>query len=182
MHRTTLTATLAGLAATAALALTGCSSSAPEPAGSSAPATASETPSPVVMTSFPDLPAPTGEPDLPGLADAAPTGTGTVGHVPGPFDDRFRLGKVTFDGERVTGSLDITSDVSDLLELQVLAGFYDAGGRLLGTARFTHHLDESTHHDDGPPSEHETFTIKVPRKLAGKAVRASVGVPVLVNE
>lgn len=180
MHRTA--SVLAGLATTAALALTGCSSSSPEPAGSSAPATASETPSPVVMTSFPDLPAPSGEPDLPGLASAAPDSPRTVGRIPGPFDDRFAYGKVTFDGQRVVGSLDITSDVSDLLELQVLAGFYDASGTLLGTARFTHHLDESTHHDDGPPSEHETFTIKVPRKLAGTAVSAAVGVPVLVNE
>lgn len=180
MHRTALT--LAGLATTAALALSGCSSAEPEPAGSSAPAPASDVPSPVVMTEFPDLAAPTGEPVLDGIEKAAPGRPGTVGRIPGPFDDRFSYGKVTFDGRQVTGSLDITSDVSDLLELQVLAGFYDASGTLLGTARFTHHLDESAHHDEGPPSEHETFTIKVPRKLAGKAASAAVGVPVLVNE
>lgn len=181
--RTTLAATT--LAAVAALALAGCSSSSSssEPDGASAPATVSDSPSPVVMTTFPDLDAPTGEPELPGTADAAPDSPGTVGRIPGPFDDRFDYGRLTFDGQRVVGSLDITSDVSDLLELQVLAGFYDASGTLLGTARFTHHLDEgSGHQHEGPPSEHETFTIKVPRKLAGNAVSAAVGVPVLVNE
>ncbi|WP_344114135.1 hypothetical protein, partial [Nocardioides humi] len=140
------------------------------------------TPSPVMVTSFPDLPAPTGEPDLPGIATAAPGAPGAVGRIPGPFDDRFRLGEVTFDGEHVVGSIEITSDVSDLLELQVLAGFYDASGTLIGRGRFTHHLDEGAHHEEGPPSEHETFTIAVPRKLRGTAVTAAVGVPVLVNE
>lgn len=178
MHRTALT--LAGLAATAALALTGCSSSSSGPAGSPAPAP--DAPSPVVMTSFPDLPAPTGEPVLDGIASAAPADPGTVGRIPGPFDDRFSYGALRFDGHRVTGTLDITSDVSDLLELQVLAGFYDAAGTLLGTARFTHHLGEDGHHHDGPPSEHEEFTVRVPRALTGKAVSAAVGVPVLVNE
>ncbi|MBM7519706.1 hypothetical protein [Nocardioides nitrophenolicus] len=168
----------------AALALAGCGgagngggSAASDP--SSEPSTA---PSPVMVTSFPDLPAPTGEPDLPGITSAAPATSGTVGHIPGPFDDRFRLGELSFDGHQVTGSLDITSDVSDLLELQVLAGFYDASGALIGRARFTHHLDEETHHEDGPPSEYEAFRIVVPKRLRGQAVSAAVGVPVLVNE
>lgn len=89
---------------------------------------------------------------------------------------------MSFDGQRVVGALEVTSDVSDLLELQVLAGFYDASGTLIGRGRFTHHLDEETHHDDGPPSEHESFTIAVPMRLRGQAVSAAVGVPVLVNE
>jgi hypothetical protein len=164
----------------AALALAGCGG-AGNGGGSAAPQPTSA-PSPVMVTSFPDLPAPTGEPDLPGIATAAPASAGTVGHIPGPFDDRFQLGELTFDGRRVAGSLDVTSDVSDLLELQVLAGFYDASGELIGRGRFTHHLDEETHHEDGPPSEHEAFTIAVPRRLRGLAVSAAVGVPVLVNE
>jgi hypothetical protein len=164
----------------AALALAGCGG-AGNGGGSAAPDPTSA-PSPVMVTSFPDLPVPTGEPDLPGIASAAPASSGTVGHIPGPFDDRFRLDGLSFDGRRVAGSLDVTSDVSDLLELQVLAGFYDASGALIGRGRFTHHLDEETHHEDGPPSEHEAFTIAVPRRLRGQAVSAAVGVPVLVNE
>ncbi|GAA3533265.1 hypothetical protein [Nocardioides daeguensis] len=164
----------------AALALAGCGGAGNGgPAASSTPST---TPSPVMVTSFPDLPAPTGEPDLPGIATAAPASAGSVGRIPGPFDDRVSLGPLSFDGQRVVGSLDVTSDVSDLLELQVLAGFYDASGTLVGRGRFTHHLDEDTHHDDGPPSQHEAFTIAVPKKLRGQAVSAAVGVPVLVNE
>jgi hypothetical protein len=162
----------------AALALSACSTAAPEGGGAAAPGAS---PSPVVTTSFPDLPAPTGDPELPGLATAAPA-AGTVGRVPGPFDDRFRLAGLRFDGRAVSGGLDVTSDVSDLLELQVLAGFYDARGRLIGQGRFTHHLDEDTHQDSGPPSEHERFSITVPARLRGKAVAAAVGVPVLVNE
>ncbi|GAA3668219.1 hypothetical protein GCM10022237_30160 [Nocardioides ginsengisoli] len=165
--------------ALAALALSACSTAAPEGGGAAAPG--ASTPSPVVMTSFPDLPTPTGDPELPGIATSAPA-AGAVGHIPGPFDDRFALARLRFDGSQVTGALDITSDVSDLLELQVLAGFYDAKGRLIGQNRFTHHLDEDTHHDSGPPSEHERFTIAVPAGLRGKAVSAAVGVPVLVNE
>ena len=165
--------------ALAALALSACSTATPEGGGAAAPG--ASTPVPVVVTSFPDLPTPTGDPDLPGIADAAPA-AGTVGHIAGPFDDRFALARLRFDGRQVTGALDITSDVSDLLELQILAGFYDAEGRLIGQSRFTHHLDEDTHHDSGPPSEHEVFTIAVPARLRGKAVSAAVGVPVLVNE
>lgn len=164
----------------AALALAGCGGAGN--GGSAASSTPSTTPSPVMVTSFPDLPAATGEPDLPGIATAAPASADTVGHIPGPFDDRFRLGEVSFDGQRVVGALEVTSDVSDLLELQVLAGFYDASGTLIGRGRFTHHLDEETDHDDGPPSEHESFTIAVPKRLRGQAVSAAVGVPVLVNE
>lgn len=166
----------------AALALAGCGGAGNGGSAASSTPTPSTSPSPVMVTSFPDLPAPTGEPDLPGIAAAAPASAGSVGHIPGPFDDRVQLGPLTFDGQRVVGSLDVTSDVSDLLELQVLAGFYDASGTLIGRGRFTHHLDEETHHDDGPPSEHEAFTIAVPKKLHGQAVSAAVGVPVLVNE
>lgn len=165
----------------AALALAGCGG-AGNGGGSAASDRSTTTPSPVVVTSFPDLPAPTGEPDLSGIATAAPATAGAVGRIPGPFDDRFRFGEIAFDGERVVGSLDVTTDVSDLLELQVLAGFYDASGTLLGRNRFTYHLDEGAHHDEGPPSEHEEFTIVVPRRLRGQAVSAAIGVPVLVNE
>jgi hypothetical protein len=137
--------------------------------------------SPTVQTSFPGLPAPTGEPELAGIVSAAPA-TGTVAWVDGPFDDRFTTSGLSFDGSAVSGSLLITSDVSDILELQVLAGFYDADGHYLGEARFTHHLDEGTHADSGPPSESAAFRIRVPRKFAKRAESAAVGVPVLVNE
>jgi hypothetical protein len=163
----------AALASSLLLGATACGGPAAPSADPSAP--------PTVQTSFPGLAAPTGEPELDGLRSASPA-AGTVSWVDGPFDDRFTTHGLRFDGSAVTGSVRITSDVSDILELQVLAGFFDADGHYLGEARFTHHLDESTHADSGPPDETEAFTIPVPKKYAGRATAAAVGVPVLVNE
>lgn len=145
-------------------------------AGGGDPATAAR-------TTFPDLEPATEEPTLPSLATARPA-AGTVVEVAGPFDDRFHFRRLRFDGETVRGTTTITSDVSDILELEVLAGFYDADGKLLGTAREVYHLDESqpeTEHQ-GAPEEARTFAIAVPAELRGDAVAAAVGVPVLVNE
>jgi hypothetical protein len=132
-------------------------------------------------TSFPGLEAANGEPDLPGLHTARPA-RGQVLPVQGPFDDRLVLENLAFDGTAATGAVKVTSDVSDLLELQVLAGFYDDQGTLLGTASFIHHLGSEGHNHTGPPEEREEFSIPVPADLQARAVSASVGVPVLVNE
>ena len=132
-------------------------------------------------TSFPGLTAAEGEPDLAGLQTTRPS-RGQVLQVQGPFDDRLVFEGLAFDGQATTGAVRITSDVSDLLELQVLAGFYDDHGTLLGTARFEHHLGSNGHNHSGPPEEREEFSIAVPAELKAKAVSAAVGVPVLVNE
>lgn len=140
-------------------------------------------PAAVVQTSLPGLTPATGEPRLEGIADAAPA-AGEVGTVPGPFDDRYSLQHLRLDGATVTGAVHITSDVSDVLELQVLAGFYDARGNLLGTGRATYHLDEAAAdvEHEGTPSELEDFRIVAPSRLASRVASAAVGVPVLVNE
>lgn len=134
-------------------------------------------------TTFPGLVAASGEPELPSLTTLHPE-AGTAVPAAGPFDDRFELSRLRFDGRAVTGTATITSDVSDLLEFEALAGFYDRDGALLGTARDSYHLDESTLDPDheGPPEESRSFTIAVPATLQGQAVSAAVGVPVLVNE
>lgn len=132
-------------------------------------------------TSFPGLAAAEGEPDLAGLQTRRPS-PGQVLQVQGPFDDRLAFEGLALDGQAVTGAVRITSDVSDLLELQVLAGFYDDHGTLLGTARFEHHLGSEGHNHSGPPEEREEFSIPVPAEFKGTAVSAAVGVPVLVNE
>lgn len=146
------------------------------------PSAAASAPDPATAarTSFPGLKAATGEPQLAGIRSAHPR-PGTVGTVPGPFDDRFDLGALRVRDGVVVGSLHITSDVSDVLELQVLAGFYDARGHFLGTGRFVHHLTEEKQHD-GPPSEEERFTITAPERFRDRASAAVIGVPVLVNE
>jgi hypothetical protein len=169
----------AGLLAST-VALAGCSA-ADGPPGPANPATERVHRPAVVETSFPGLEPATGEPDLAGLHTASPS-PGEVLQVVGPFDDRLVLQNPAFDGTAVTGSLRITSDVSDLLELQVLAGFHDDHGTLLGTARFTSHLGDDAHSDAGPPDEQEVFKIPVPPELQGSVASATIGVPVLVNE
>ncbi|MGW5240312.1 hypothetical protein ACWEOW_15385 [Monashia sp. NPDC004114] len=148
------------------------------------PSEPSASPSPAAArVSLPGNVPATGEPDLPSLSTLHPR-PGTAVQASGPFDDRFTLTALRFDGEAVHASATITSDVSDVLEFAALAGFYDARGALIGTGRFDYHLDEAQpgHEAAGPPSELQTVRIAVPKELRGKAVSAAVGVPVLVNE
>jgi len=153
---------------------------------STAPAGTADQPSPAeaARTSFPGLQPAAAEPTIPGLDRISPAPDSVV-QAPGPFDDRFQLEGLALDADGVHGAVLVVSDVSDLLELEVLAGFYDADGRLLGTGRFVHHLDESTAdhaHETATPNEREEFVIPVPADLQGAVVSAAVGVPVLVNE
>lgn len=143
--------------------------------------TAEAVPMAAARTAFPDLVPASGEPDLAGLHTARPP-KGQLVQVPGSFDDRFVLENLAFNGKAATGAVTVTSDVSDVLELQVLAGFYDAKGSLLGIARFVHHAGSEGHNHTGPPEEREAFNIPVPAEFQGKAVSAAVGIPVLVNE
>ncbi|WP_369373770.1 hypothetical protein AB1046_07120 [Promicromonospora sp. Populi] len=150
--------------------------------GAGSEAEALPDPASAPRTEFPGLTAATGDPDLPGLATAHPE-PGSVGVVAGPFDDRFELsGLGLADDGTVTGTVTITSDVSTLIELEVLAGFYDADGELLGTGRFVHHEAEGAHSHEGPPTPEEEFEIAVPDDIEGTVAAAAVGVPVLVNE
>lgn len=118
-------------------------------------------------------------PVLPGFETAAPP-RGEVAQVPGPFDDRFVFGELRFSRGVASGEVTITSDVSELIDLEVVAGFYDADGVLLGTSSFVHHGEAHAH--SGPPELTEEFEIRAPASIADRAVSASVGVPVLVNE
>jgi len=140
-------------------------------------------PATAARTSFPDLPAASGEPTLPSLSTVKPA-RGKVVQAEGPFDDRFQLDGLRFDGSEVTGTATITSDVSEILEFEALAGFYDQAGELRGTGRYVHHLEGDHGHEEegGTPDETQDFTIAVPANLKGVAVSAAVGVPVLVNE
>jgi hypothetical protein len=140
-------------------------------------------PETAARTSFPELTPASGAPVLPSLATLSPA-PGAVMEAAGPFDDRFHFRELTFDGRRVVGTAEITSDVSDVLEFETVAGFYDHTGTLLGSGRHTFHLDESEsdHAHEGVPDQKQHFEIAVPAALRGKAVAAAVGVPVLVNE
>jgi hypothetical protein len=141
-------------------------------------------PATAARTSFPGLASATGEPVLPGLRTSAPA-PGSVEPLAGPFDDRFTWKRLALSGVTVRGSLLVTSDVSTLLELQVLVGFYDRAGDYLGPGRFTYHLDESEHGGEehaGPPSELAEVEVAAPARFRDRVASAVVGVPVLVNE
>ncbi len=120
----------------------------------------------------------------PAVAPAASitAGRGEVRLEPGPFTDRIQLTGTRLDGNAVHGRLAITTDVSDVLALEVHAAFYDAAGTLVGTGHFEHADEEAmgggSHqpHNDGID-----FTIvAAPADAAVSAVVLSV--PVLVNE
>ena len=177
MTATTLRLAVAGLlalaisaGATAALSASDSSPHAARPA-LAAPA----------RTSFPGLAGASGEPTLPSLSSLTPA-PGAVVQAPGPFDDRFVLDGLRFDGTAVTGQVRITSDVSELVDLQVLAGFYDRTGALLGTAAFEEHSDGDGEGHAGVPERAHPVRVVVPADLAGQAAGAAVGVTVLVNE
>jgi len=141
-------------------------------------------PQSAARTALPDLTPASGPPTLESLETVAPA-PGQVVQAAGPFDDRFRLSGLRFDGRTLTGTATVTSDVSEILELEAVAGFYDRDGRLLGTARDVYHLDESAggHAEhEGTPDERHPIRITVPAPLRGQAVAAAVGIPVLVNE
>ena len=132
------------------------------------------------QATFAGLTPATGDPELESLVQVHPS-PGAIVAAAGPFDDRFVLEDLAFVGGSVSGAVRVTSDVSDVLDLEVLAGFYDADGVLVGTGRFVHHLIEDGART-GQPDERQAFTIAVPGDLTGRAVAVSIGVPVLVNE
>jgi hypothetical protein len=134
-----------------------------------------------VATTLPGLAAPTGEPQLASIRALHPK-PGSLVQASGPFDDRFTLESLAFDGKTATGTVTVTSDVSAVLELEVLVGFYDAEGTLLGTNRFVHHLTDDGNDAEGHPAEDLRFSVAVPTEIVDRASSIGVGVPVLVNE
>ncbi len=153
----------------------------PGSASASSQAGPSGTGAPAVKTALPGLVAPPGDPMLPSLGRARPA-AGTVVRAEGPFDDRLRLAGLRLEGARVTGEVTVTSDVSEILELQVLVGFYDRAGRLLGTNRYDRLEGHQDGHAGAAPPEEVRFSVAVPRDLRDRVASAAVGVPVLVNE
>ncbi|MFG2143895.1 hypothetical protein ACGFRG_06795 [Streptomyces sp. NPDC048696] len=131
----------------------------------------------------------------------APSPAATLAKVPakgevileqGPFTDRVRVTalKIT-DKPSVTGHFAITSDVSDVLALELRAAFYDERGRLVGTGSFQYaeegEAGEAAHGSaghSGPRAEGAgiDFTATPKTPLTGAPASAVLSVPVLVNE
>ncbi|MFG2719619.1 hypothetical protein ACGFW5_15170 [Streptomyces sp. NPDC048416] len=141
---------------------------------------AGDAPSPVPSVSF----------AAPGQA-AAPAahqklGRGEVRLEQGPFTDRVKVtGGALGAGSAVTGHLAVTSDVSELIALEVRAAYYDADGRLLGTGSFHYAEEGHDEHAAGhtPAAEGPGIDFRVrPSALTGTPAGVVISIPVLVNE
>ncbi|MFD7031664.1 hypothetical protein ACFWAR_26930 [Streptomyces sp. NPDC059917] len=179
-HLTRRTAgALAAAAAVLALA-SGCSGG-PAADGADAAGDAAGSAAPVV------LPAPRSAP-APAAVLAHPAAPGEVRVEEGPFTDRVKLTDLKLTGAAsVTGHLAITSDISDVLALEVGAAYYDASGHLLGTAKFQYQEEgedaKGTAHHDGPRAAGEGIDFTVPAgQFAQAPASAVLSIPVLVNE
>ncbi|MFG2818751.1 hypothetical protein ACGFX4_04905 [Kitasatospora sp. NPDC048365] len=161
------------LAALAFGLLTGCS-------GGGEPAE----PAPPASPSAVALPAPK-QIAAPASVLATPAKPGEVRVEPGPFTDRVAFTGLALDkGSTVKGHLTITSDVSDVLALEVHAGFYDAAGHLVGSGVFHYQEEEAaTGEHDGPRAAGGGIDFSLPaEKLTGTPVGVVLTLPVLVNE
>ncbi|WP_406343782.1 hypothetical protein [Streptomyces sp. NBC_00648] len=178
---------LAALALTALALTTACGGSDGDKADAGQrPAQAEQAAAPAVT-----FPAPSGAP-APAATLAKVPAKGEVRLEQGPFTDRVRITKLTLSEKpSVTGHFAITSDVSDVLALEVRAAFYDERGHLVGTGSFQYaeegEAGEAAHGAAGhaaPRAEGAgiDFTAVPKAPLTGKATSAVLSVPVLVNE
>lgn len=154
---------LAGLLALTAAA-GGCSS-APAPQGSSTAERAA-----AVAVQPPATPQPAAS-----VSPVPPAGTVTV--ADGPFTDSVVLDALELRDGTLTGTVDVVSDVSELLALEVQVDAYDPGGALLGSARQVVDPEDAEEH-------HTTAgVVDLPLVVAAPGAASVVlSVPVLVNE
>lgn len=103
---------------------------------------------------------------------------GTVAIGAGPFDDRFRLRATRLRGTTLTGLLSVTSDVSELIDLEARADCYDRAGRLRGSVR------QVVREGDGASGDASAEKGGTPLRMSCPSGTASavLSVPVLVNE
>lgn len=128
-------------------------------------------------------PGPTAEPAPATLA--TPPAPGMVGRRSGPFDDRYELRQTALAGGVASARLVVTSDVSALITVELVADFYDVSGRLLGTSTTVHSEDHGS--DPATPdaqAEQNGVPLTVAADPAWRAQVSSVvlSVPTLVNE
>lgn len=130
------------------------------------------------------LPAPRRAP-APAAVLATPVRGGEVRVEDGPFTDRVKFSGLKLGrGASVTGHLAITSDVSDVLALELRAAFYDDGGHLLGSGTLQYQEeDPAGGHSAGPRAEGDGIDVTVTADgVTGTPAGAVLSLPVLVNE
>ncbi|GGU00974.1 hypothetical protein [Streptomyces violascens] len=105
----------------------------------------------------------------------------------GPFTDRVKVtGGALAAASTVTGHLAATSDVSELIALELSAAYYDADGKLLGTGSFRYaeegHDDHKGAHTPAAEGPGIDFKVQPEAPLSGTPASAVLSIPVLVNE
>ncbi|MFE4855831.1 hypothetical protein [Streptomyces sp. NPDC056670] len=112
--------------------------------------------------------------------------SGEVRLEQGPFTDRVKMtGGALGAGPIVTGHLAVTSDVSELIALELRAAYYGADGKLLGTGSFQYAEEGHDEHKGGhtPAAEGAGIDFEIrARGLTGTPTSAVLSIPVLVNE
>lgn len=99
----------------------------------------------------------------------------------GPFTDRVEISELTLSrgSAAVTGRLRVTTDVSDLLLVELRCTFYDERGAVLGTGSFQYSESHEAHEEHGADEQVEFRVQLEPQVQVSSAV---LSVPVLVNE
>lgn len=115
----------------------------------------------------------------PAAAVGAGVPAGTVTVQTGPFTERLRISELRLTEQAITARLDVVSDVSEIINLEVRVDFYDSAGALLGSGRqvFVTKDTEAFHTTSGVVG----LPLSVPAPASG-AHSALLSVPVLVNE
>ena len=132
-----------------------------------------------------------GDPDAPLPEQLTPLPVqGSVTRIGGVFDDRLAFTELSLDlaGTPIlTGNVRVTTDVSELLLLDLTAAWYDAKGGLLEITRDT--LDEQDveaasdgDHGGVHVGEPVGFSLEAPRGLGDRVASVGLHVPALVNE
>lgn len=124
-------------------------------------------------------PGPLPPPPLASLSPVPPAGT--VRQGPGPFDDRFTM-TPQLEPTGAAADITVTSDVSELIVLELQADFYDGAGLLLGTAKTTHQEKHGDGEDHADSDDGVHLTVTAEPAYRGRVASAVVSVPVLVNE
>jgi hypothetical protein len=114
-------------------------------------------------------------------APTVPTTTkrGEVRVAGGPFADRLSFHDLRLRAGRVSGTVDVVSDVSEVIGLEVRVDFYDQAGTLVGSDRqvFDTEATDQYHTDAGVAGLPVTLAAPL-----GGSRSAVLTVPVLVNE
>lgn len=104
---------------------------------------------------------------------------GVVRVPSGPFTDRLSFHGLRLRAGRVSGTVDVVSDVGEVIGLEVRVDFYDRAGAFLGSARQVFDTEATGRFHSTAGVTGLPVTVAAP---VGGYYSAVLTVPVLVNE